>query len=186
MIPFTLFILSGTAIATLLLAKRVEEKRRKTNFILKAISKGDERFRTIHHKSIHSYSIGKERLAFWLKKQLPMRSKNLWNKFQALVAQTADKYMGDIRNSRLLKKPDGISEFFKNISEIEKGGGEINEVYLEEKQIAESITAPKEMSVVEVKEIIEEKPLKLLRKRPSTPKAPRVKKVRVIEVVEAE
>ena len=31
-----------------------------------------------------------------------------------------------MRDSRLIKRSDGISEFFKNMSEIEKGNGEIH------------------------------------------------------------
>ena len=34
-----------------------------------------------------------------------------------------------MRDSKLLKKSDGISEFFKNMSNIEKGNGEIHDNY---------------------------------------------------------
>ncbi|MEK7227396.1 MAG: hypothetical protein AAB641_00705 [Patescibacteria group bacterium] len=127
MITFATFIFSGIALATLTLTKRVEERRKTGVFLLKLISKGDERVRELHHKSLHLYSTGKEKTAFFVKKQLPMRSKNSLHKLYAKLSEQTKKYMGDIRDSRLLKKSDGISEFFKNMSSIEKGKGEIHE-----------------------------------------------------------
>ncbi|MDO8424014.1 MAG: hypothetical protein Q7S54_00190 [bacterium] len=147
MITFSLFILSGTAIVTLTLAKRIEEKRKKGVFLLKFISRSDERAREFHQRSVRFYSVGKERTAFFIKKQLPMRSRNSLNKFISKLSEQGTKYLGDIRDSRLLKKPDGISEFFKNMSTIEKGAGEINEIYEERanesKEPAPIDTAPK-------------------------------------------
>lgn len=159
MITFTLFIISGAALVTLTLAKRVEEKRKTSVFLFKLISKGDERIRGLHHKSVHFYSVGKDRIAFFVKKQLPMRSRNSLNKFITRFSEQAEKYMGDIRDSRLLKKPDGISEFFKSMSSVEKGTGEINDPY--EERIIKIETVP---AVIPKK------------------RAPRRKKIKVLEI----
>lgn len=130
MLPFSIFILSGVGIVTLTISKRLEERRKTSVFLLKAVSRGDERVREIHHKALHHYFHGKDRFAFWFKKQMPLKLRSLWNRFRTHMQEKSVTYLGDVRNSRLLKKPDGISEFFKNISEIEKGAGEINdEVY---------------------------------------------------------
>lgn len=132
MLPFSIFILSGVGIVTLTVAKRLEEKKRHQTLVLRAVSRGDERVREIHHKALHHYSHSKEKFAFWFKKQLPLKVRSIWNRLKAYMGEKSVEYLGDMRNSRLLKKSDGISEFFKNISEIEKGGGEINdEVYRE-------------------------------------------------------
>ncbi len=132
MISFTLFTLSGIAIATLTVAKRVEEKHKKTFFVLEAISKGDEYLHELRERIILAYLRVRERSGFLLKKQLPLKAKGLWNRTLAWTKESAKKLIGDLRDSRLLKrKPDGISEFFKNISEIEKGNGELHDSYQE-------------------------------------------------------
>jgi hypothetical protein len=127
MITFILFAASGVAIITITAAKRVEERKRTTVFILRLISLGDARMRTLHHEALRHYSYSKEKGGFWVKKQLPLKLKSFWNRFQAYVEEKATGYLGDMRGSRLLKRSDGISEFFKSISEVEKGAGEINE-----------------------------------------------------------
>lgn len=144
MLSFSLFILSGAALITLALAKRYEEKKRKSIFILKAISKGDERARDSLVRLLHFYSIGKEKAEIFIKKQLPLRTKNWRYKSISYLKENAAKYLGDMRNSKLIKRSDGISEFFKNISEIEKGNGEINEVYTEPtvEEVAEEPAEP--------------------------------------------
>lgn len=129
MITFYIFILSGAALVTLTLTKRIEERRKTGVFLLKLISRGDESVRKLHHKSLHFYSVGKDKVVFFVKKRLPMHSRNSLNKFITKLGEQAEKYMGDIRDSRLLKKSDGISEFFKNMSTVEKGMGEINDPY---------------------------------------------------------
>ncbi len=156
MVSFSLFIFSGIVLIVLALAKRREEKKKSSFYILNAISKGDERMRELHHQAVRFYSEGKEKTAFFVKKQLPMRSRNSFNKLVTLLKEQAEKYIGNIRDSRLLKKSDGISEFFKNMSSVEKGNGEINDVYLTE--------------VVEIKE-----PKSLVKKRETR------RKVKVIE-----
>ncbi|MBI2086611.1 MAG: hypothetical protein HYT69_00315 [Candidatus Zambryskibacteria bacterium] len=141
MFSFTLFTFSGLVLATLFVSKRLEERKKTSVFFLKLISRGDERIRNYHHKVLRLYSEGKELTAFWIKKQLPMRAKNFWNKFIAYIKEISEKYAGNMRNARLLKKSEGISEFFKNISDIEKGNGELHDVYEER---AEEITIPAE------------------------------------------
>ena len=58
-----------------------------------------------------------------------MHSKNSSNKLLSYLAEKKEKYINNMRDSRLLKKSDGISEFFKNMSSIEKGNGEIHDTY---------------------------------------------------------
>ena len=57
-----------------------------------------------------------------------MHSKSFLNKLSAFLEKKREEYMNNMRNSRLLKKDEGISEFFKNLSQIEKGNGEIHDV----------------------------------------------------------
>lgn len=142
MFAFSLFFFSGAVLVTLTVAKRLEEKKRRSNVVLRAVSTGDERMRRLHHEALHAYSDGKDKFSFWFKKQLPLKAKSLANKSLSYLHSTATKHFGDIRNSRLLKKSDGLSEFFKNISEIEKGGGEINEVYEHKEEVAEIVFVP--------------------------------------------
>jgi hypothetical protein len=129
MFTFSLFILSGAMIVIIALAKRREEKKKKSVFLLKIISIGDERIRHLRHEGLHFYSQGKEKFSFWIKKQLPLKLKSLTNRFQAYIGEKSVEYLGDVRNTRLLKRSDGISEFFKNISDIEKGNGELHDDY---------------------------------------------------------
>ena len=46
-----------------------------------------------------------------------------------MVREQQGIYLGSMRDSRLLKKSDGISEFFRTMSTVEKGAGEIDEGY---------------------------------------------------------
>ena len=184
MVTFALFITSGAGIITLTLAKRFEEKRRKSNFILRAVSRGDERFRDYHARALYSYTTGKERTALIVTKQLPLKTKSLWNRFAAYVSERANEYMGDMRDTKLLKRSDGISEFFKNISDIEKGSGEINESF--QSEVSNTNTSPEAIEASTIIADIEASvPLsapvatkpKAVRKR-----SPRKKKITVIEV----
>lgn len=124
------FILSGVALVTLTLAKRFEQKGFGRLFVLKAVSKGDERARTYYQKSLHFYSEGKHRFIFFVKKQLPVKMRMHLTKAFVWVKEKGESRFGNIRNSRLIKKADGMSEFFKTVSEIEKGVGEIQEPLL--------------------------------------------------------
>lgn len=134
MTSIAIFILSGTIIVLLPVAKRLEEKRKKPFFVLDAISRGDIHIRELYHKTIRLYSEWKEKVLFFLKKQMPMHSRNFLNKLLFFLKEKKGQYINNMRDSRLLKKPDGISEFFKSISDVEKGNGEINDVYKDDFQ----------------------------------------------------
>ena len=137
MTTIAIFTFSGLAILTLTVAKKLEEKRKKQFFILKAISKGDIHIRELYHKAVHFYSEGKEQVSFFFKRQIPIHSRNFLNKSISFLKEKRGQYIGNMRNSRLLKKSDGISEFFKNMSNVEKGNGEINDVFEDSSQNTE-------------------------------------------------
>ena len=124
-----IFSLSGLAIVLLITTKKLEEKRKKHFLVLNIISKGDIYIRRLYHRIVYFYSVGKERILFLINKQIPIHSKNTFNKLLFFLKERRKQYIVSMRNSRLLKKSDGISEFFKNMSEIEKGNGEIHDVY---------------------------------------------------------
>lgn len=119
---------------TLLSAKSLERRRKKPFFVLTLISSGDIHVRSLYHKMVHLYSDSKEKGWFLLKKQVPIRGRFLLNKLVSFIKEKREQYVGNMRDSRLLKKPDGISEFFKSMSDVEKGNGEVNEVYPDSSQ----------------------------------------------------
>ena len=127
-----IFAISGTALITLVAAKKIEERFEKPLFIFTWITKGDERIRDLYHRVLHLYSEGKERVSFLVNKQFKLHTRNIFNKLVTYLNEKREQYENNLRNSRLLKKPDGISEFFKSISDVEKGNGSIDET-LEEK-----------------------------------------------------
>ena len=127
MIITSLFAFSGLSIILLLVAKRLEEKQKRIFFISNAISKGDTRIRGLYLKIVRLYSEGKEKISFFCKKQIPIHSKNSLNKLLIFIRKRREQYVVSMRDAKLLKKSDGISEFFKNMSEIEKGNGEIHD-----------------------------------------------------------
>src|SRR3989344_4314724 len=129
-----IFAISGTAIITLLVAKKFEEGREGRLFIFCWITKGDAHIRCWHHKVLRWYSEGKEKISFIAKRQVPIHSKNLFNKLVTYLKEKRDQYENNMRNSRLLKKPAGISEFFKSMSDIEKGNGAIDETLEDTRQ----------------------------------------------------
>ena len=133
-----IFAVSGLAIVVLLVAKKWGERRRRPIFLMRAISKGDIRAREFSHGVVHIYSQGKERLSLLFKKRVPMYSKNSLNKSISFIKNKRDRYIERLRDSRLLKKSDGISEFFKNMSDIEKGNGEIHDIYEDDSQKKEN------------------------------------------------
>lgn len=203
MLTFALFLLSGAALATLTIAKRVEEKKKRTPAVLRAVSIGDERVRHLHNEILRQYSTAKEKSAFWVKKQLPLKVKSNLNKLHAYAKEKGVEYMGDMRDSRLIKKSDGISEFFKNISEIEKGTGEINESLPEglenEFRIETSVEKPVEVKETRIETVIssevEEKPVHVVTEmapvveielKPKKKRAykPRAKKLAVVEIAD--
>lgn len=127
MASIAIFAFSGLAIFSIIAAKILESKMKRPFFVLSIISKGDVLVRNAYHKLADLYLEWKEKLALILTKQLPLRARNEFNKLVASIKTLTERHVGNVRNSRLLKKSDGISEFYKNISEIEKGNGEIND-----------------------------------------------------------
>ncbi len=127
MVSFALFIFSGVTLVALLLAKRVENRSGRRSFLLRAISKGDRQIRELFHRVLDFYSLGRERSLFIIQKQLPLKAKRELGKAQTYIQEKIEGQFGNVRNARLIKRQEGISEFFKNISEIEKGGGELHE-----------------------------------------------------------
>ncbi len=127
------FFFSGVVLAVLLVAKRMDEKRKTGVFLLKLISRGEERARELHREAIKRYSQGKDQTHFFIRKQLPRYSKSSFNKLLAYLEESIKKYFNNLRDSRLLKKDEGISEFFKSMAEVEKGNGQIDgEIYIKE------------------------------------------------------
>ena len=117
-----IFALSGAAIVVILSTKMYEQKTKQTVFPLNFISKSDHRIREIVHLATSHYSEMREKGEFMLKKQIPLHSKNILNKTKTIISAKVEKHLGDIRNTRLLgNKKDGISEFFKNLSDKENG-----------------------------------------------------------------
>ena len=129
-----IFAISGTAIVTLIAAKSLEARMGKPLFIFGWIMKSDKLIRHLHHKTLELYSVGKERASFFFTRQVKIHSKNTFNKLVTFLKGKRDQYENNMRNSRLLKKSDGISEFFKNMSDIEKGNGSIDETFEEHSQ----------------------------------------------------
>lgn len=202
MFSFALFILSGAIIATLAVAKRMEEKKKRTPLVLRAVSRADARVRALHHEALHQYTQAKDKSAFYVKKQLPLKMKSLINKLNAYAKEKGAEYFGDMRGARLInKKPENISEFFKSMSEIEKGGGEINESLpadLQEDFAVETAEKPVEVTETRVETIVtsnvEEKPVHMVTELEPAPEVvkpkrkrtykPRVKKLAVVEVLD--
>ncbi|KKQ83597.1 MAG: hypothetical protein UT07_C0002G0009 [Parcubacteria group bacterium GW2011_GWB1_38_8] len=134
MTSIVIFTISGMIVFLLPLAKRLESKQGKSFLIFRLISKGDFYVREIYHWMVHLYFEGKERSSFLIKRQIPLHSKNFSNKLTVYLREKRIQYFNNMRDSRLLKKSDGISEFFKNMSNLEKGNGEINDVYYDGSQ----------------------------------------------------
>ncbi len=116
------FLICGVVIAALIGAKIVEGRNKRKPAILRLISLGDERTRDLTQRFAHFYSEKKAKMGFFIEKQLPFKTKTLINKANTYIKEKAEKHIGDIRGSKFLRKSDGISEFFKNISEKENGG----------------------------------------------------------------
>lgn len=117
-----IFAFSGVSLVILIGAKMWQEKRKKSSFLLRSIGRGDEHVRVLSHKAAHHYSEVKDKTDFFLKKQLPLHTKNFINKTNATIKEKSEHYIGNIRGSKFLKKSDGLPEFFKNISEKENNG----------------------------------------------------------------
>jgi hypothetical protein len=122
MILQIIFAFSGVGIIVLIGAKMWQEKHKKSFFLLRGIGRGDEHVRSFSQKATHRYSEVKEKTDFFLKKQLPLHTRNFINKTNATLKEKSEHYIGNIRGSKFLKKSDGLPEFFKNISEKENNG----------------------------------------------------------------
>jgi hypothetical protein len=121
MVTLITFIVSGTIVVILIVAKVYEERTRKSFFLLNLISKGDTRFRDFSQSAAHRYADLKEKTIFMLKRQVPLHTRNIANKTFSLLQEKSKKYASDIKDGRLFgKKNGGISEFLKDISEMEK------------------------------------------------------------------
>lgn len=117
-----LFAISGLVIVTLIGAKILEDKRKSKPLVLRLVSLGDERVRNWGIEFAHRYSDFKTQGHFFITNQLPLRSKNYFNKLVALAKEKFEERVGDIRGSKLLKKSDGLSEYLKSISEKNEAG----------------------------------------------------------------
>lgn len=140
MILNIIFVISLLGILTLVVSKMLEEKSKKRPIFLRLVSLGDERVRNATIEFAHLYSEWKERGKFFLENQLPLHSKNLMNKAATLVKDKFEKHVGDIRGSKFLKKSDGLSEYFKSISEKDNEGridDEVSESSQEERSRVE-------------------------------------------------
>ncbi|MFZ2049102.1 MAG: hypothetical protein WAV25_02300 [Minisyncoccia bacterium] len=122
MFSFIIFVLSGVVIVFLIVAKTWEIRRHKSVWVLNLIGKADVHIREYSHGLVHKYSVYKEKSEIVIKKQLPLQAKNIANKTEALLRGKFEKYVGDIRNTRFLnsKNKEGISEFFKNMKDLEE------------------------------------------------------------------
>jgi len=170
MVLVTIFTISGVSILTLTTAKRVELKRGKTPGILNLVAKGDTYLRNLNHRIFEYYFGGKDGLDFFFTKWIPVQTKLSFNKALNRLRGQLDEYIHDMRDAKLLKKSDGISEFFKNISDIEKGQGEINEAFIIDRATEPTIesvedTAPLEPQITEIIEPVGTKATKPKRKR---------------------
>lgn len=119
MVTSIIFAISGLVIVFLIHSKVAEEKKSEKPLMLRLVSMGDDHIRQASSETAHRYTEFKSRADFFLNKQLPLHTKNFVNKTNTVIKERVEKHVGDIRGSRLLKKSDGISEFFKAISEKE-------------------------------------------------------------------
>ena len=58
-----------------------------------------------------------------------MQSRSLINRSNTYVKDKVEQHLDNLRATRLLKKSDGLSEFFKGMASVEKGNGEINDIF---------------------------------------------------------
>lgn len=125
MTTIAIFTVSGVAIAVLILSKKYELRYKKETLVLRLVSRGDERLKELNHKLAEHYLKARDEIERFIKKTVRMRVKLSLNKFTSFIKERMDEYSESLRDTRLLKKSDGLSEFFKSIKEVEKGQGEI-------------------------------------------------------------
>jgi hypothetical protein len=139
MLTLTTFIVSGVMIVILLAGKVWEEKNRKSFFLLRWISKGDERFREFSQTSAHKYADLKEEAGFIIKRQVPLHTRNIANKTYSQIEEKSKKFLSNLKEGKLFGgKSEGISEFLKDISEMEKDNEAVSNADLEGSQNEES------------------------------------------------
>lgn len=138
--------------------------------------RGDERVKHARHKALHLYSKIKEKGYLFITKQLPMQTKIALNKLSAKIEERAEDYFGNIRDIKSFNKNDGISEFFEKMSEVEKGNGEINDIYEEAWNENKPIEEIKTLE--EVVRVSEEEPAVI--EKPKKKRAPRKKKLTIV------
>jgi len=136
-VSITIFAISGIVVFSLPLAKALEKNLGKKLFIFRLISKSDARVRKLYNNVIQVYFDGKDRASFFVQKQIPIHSKNSFNKLNVYLKEKREQYAESMRDARLIKKSSGLSEFFQNMSNIEKGNGEINDNYEREEGLKE-------------------------------------------------
>ncbi len=120
-----IFLFSGLVISSILLAKKIEIKYKRTFLLLRAITRGDERVRDYSHRFAHFYSESKEKAHLLVSRRLPLHSKKLLSKANTKVQDLSSIYLEKIRGIKALKRTDdGISDFFKNLSNKELGRNE--------------------------------------------------------------
>jgi len=108
-----IFYVSLACIAFLLFTKMREQKTKKQPFLLRIITLGDERIQIFSQKSAHWYADRKDDAIYFFEKQLPIRSKRLWAKTQATAIEKWGILMNDLREMKILKRSEGLSEFFQ-------------------------------------------------------------------------
>ncbi|MDQ3090035.1 MAG: hypothetical protein M3Q24_02700 [bacterium] len=108
-------------------AKIWEEKNRKSFFLLRGISRGDERFKVFSQNAAHAYADIKENGLFFINKQLPLHTKSFLNKSSTLLKENGQKHLDKMRSKGYLRKSGSISEYFKNNSDKNKDKEEIVE-----------------------------------------------------------
>lgn len=129
-----IFIVSGLIMILLITVKGLAEKRGRPFLVLEMISRGDIRIREFYHRVIHFYSESKEHALFFCQRQWPTQLRYFSNKLRAFLKEKREQYSHSMRDSRLLRKSDGISDFFKSLSKTERGNGEINDVFENDSQ----------------------------------------------------
>src|SRR5690606_463017 len=143
-----IFAVSGIAILFLFAAKGFEMRRRKPSMFLHIAKRADTKTGALYFKLLHFYSDSKEKTHLFLNRQAPMKIKSAMVKFGTFLKERREEYLMKMRDARILKKNSGISEFYKNLSNIDKGNGKIEDGFIEvggELSFAQAI--PKEAPV---------------------------------------
>lgn len=112
-----IFYVSGACIALLLFVKLREMQMRRQPMLLRLISRGDERMKVFSQKSAHWYADRKEDVIYFFEKQLPVHSRRLWAKAETLAAEKWNLLAEDLRKMQILKRREGLTEYFQTREE---------------------------------------------------------------------